>query len=195
MKLGEVYEVRSGLVLSRKQAKHQTPYQYHILTLRAIQDHGYVDLEKVEIGYMTERLSAEYITRSGDLVIRLTSPYTAVLIDDSTSDMVVSSNFLILRAKYDFLLPEYLYWFLNTEAVRQKIYEQSTSNMLGAVKKQTFVELELSLLPISAQKKIGEIHLLAQRESQLLRELAEEKEAYYSRVLNKIHDTLRREWE
>lgn len=193
MELGEVYEVRSGLVLSRKQAKGRTPYQYHILTLRAIQDYGYIDLEKVEIGYMTERLSAEYITRSGDLVIRLTYPYTAVLIDDSTKGIVVSSNFLILRAKYDFLLPEYLYWFLNTETLRQKIYEQSTSNMLGAVKKQTFVKLELTLIPISEQKKIGEIHLLVQRESLLLRELAAEKEQYYSRVLNKIHDTLRRE--
>lgn len=195
MKLGEVYEVRSGLVLSRKQAKNQTPYQYHVLTLRAIQEHGYVDLEKVETGYMTEILSTEYTTSPGDLVIRLTYPYTAVLIDDDTKGMVVSSNFLILRAKYDFLLPEYLYWFLNTEAVRQKIYEQSTSNMLGAVKKKTFAELELSLLPVSAQKKIGEIHLLAQRESQLLRELAAEKEQYYSRALNKIHDTLRRESE
>ena len=36
MKLGDLLEIRSGLVLSRKQSKERTPYLYSILTLRAV---------------------------------------------------------------------------------------------------------------------------------------------------------------
>ena len=192
MKLGELLEIRSGLVLSRKQSKERTPYPYSILTLRAIQDDGLIDSEKIETAYMTESLGAEYVTHPGDLVVRLTFPYTAVLISEATKNIVVTSNFLILRINHNLLLPEYLYWFLNTEAVRQKLYEQATSNMLGAVKKQTFVALEVTLPSLQEQGKFSQIHFLAQRENQLLRELAAQKKKYYSMVLNEIYDGLRR---
>lgn len=192
MKLGDLLEIRSGLVLSRKQSKERTSYPYSILTLRAIQDDGFIDSGKIETAYMTESLGAEYVTHPGDLVVRLTFPYTAVLIDEATKNIVVTSNFLILRTKHNLLLPEYLYWFLNTETVRQKLYEQATSNMLGAVKKQTFVALEVTLPSLQEQGKFSQIHFLAQRENQLLRELAAQKKKYYSMVLNEIYDGLRR---
>ena len=191
MKVGDLLEIRSGLVLSRKQSKEQTPYSYSILTLRAIQDDGFIDSEKNETAYMAECLGAEYVTHPGDLVVRLTFPYTAVLISKATKNIVVPSNFLILRTNPNLLLPEYLYWFLNTEIVRQKLYEQATSNMLGAVKKQTFVALEVTLPSLQEQEKFGQIYLLAQRENQLLRELATQKKKYYSMVLDKIYDGLR----
>lgn len=192
MKLGDLLEIRSGLVLSRKQSKERTPYLYSILTLRAIQDDGFIDSEKIETAYMVESLGAEYVTHPGDLVVRLTFPYTAVLISEATKNIVVPSNFLILRTKHNLLLPEYLYWFLNTETVRQTLYEQATSNMLGAIKKQTFVALEVTLPSLLEQEKFGHIYFLAQRENQLLQELAAQKKKYYSMALNKIYDGLRR---
>ena len=61
--------------------------------------------------------------------------------------MVVSSNFVVIRVEDKSLLPEYLFWLLNTEKIKRKIYENATSNMLGAVNARFLADFELTLLP------------------------------------------------
>lgn len=112
MKLGELATVRSGLVLSRKQARKGTPVKmrYPLLSFRAIHPNGYIDMEQLDGFDAAEQLSPEYLTQIGDVIIRLTSPYTAVLIDEASAGMVVSSNFVIIRVDRSRLLPGYLVW-------------------------------------------------------------------------------------
>ena len=184
MKLQSLAGVRSGLVLSRKQSKEPTDYRYPLINLRCIQQEGNIDLHKADIYEAKESLKEEYLSRQGDIVVRLTAPYTAVLIDDTTSGMVISSNFVVIRIEDKRLLPEYLFWLLNTQKVRHKIYENTTSNMLGAIKAKFLMDFELVLLPIEVQKKIAQLNLLAKKESQLLKELAAEKEKLYSSLLD-----------
>ena len=184
MKLQSLAGVRSGLVLSRKQSKEPTDYRYPLINLRCIQQEGNIDLHKADIYEAKESLKEEYLSRQGDIVVRLTAPYTAVLIDDTTSGMVISSNFVVIRIEDKRLLPEYLFWFFNTQKVRHKIYENTTSNMLGAIKAKFLMDFELVLLPIEVQQKIAQLNLLAKKESQLLKELAAEKEKLYSSLLD-----------
>ena len=134
-----------------------------------------------------EPLKEEYLSQSGDIIVRLTAPYTAVLIDETTSGMVVSSNFVVIRVEDKSLLPEYLFWLLNTEKIKRKIYENATSNMLGAVNARFLADFELALLSVEDQRKIAQFNLLAKRERQLLRMLADEKEKYYAGVLNQAY--------
>ena len=187
MKLQSLAGVRSGLVLSRKQSKEPTDYRYPLINLRCIQQEGNIDLHKADIYEAKESLKEEYLSRQGDIVVRLTAPYTAVLIDDTTSGMVISSNFVVIRIEDKRLLPEYLFWLLNTQKVRHKIYENTTSNMLGAIKAKFLMDFELVLLPIEVQQKIAQLNLLAKKESQLLKELAAEKEKLYSNLLDQAY--------
>ena len=82
MRLGTVAQVRSGLVLARKQARSRTEYRYPLLNLKCIHPSGYIDTSLCEVFDSVEHLNPEYITHKGDIVIRLTIPYTAVLITD-----------------------------------------------------------------------------------------------------------------
>ena len=184
MKLQSLAGVRSGLVLSRKQSKEPTDYRYPLINLRCIQQEGNIDLHKADIYEAKELLKEQYLSRQGDIVVRLTAPYTAVLIDDTTSGMVISSNFVVIRIEDKRLLPEYLFWLLNTQKVKHKIYENTTSNMLGAIKAKFLMDFELVLLPTEVQQKIAQLNLLAKKESQLLKELAAEKEKLYSSLLD-----------
>lgn len=109
------------------------------------------------------------------------------MIDDTTSGMVISSNFVVIRIEDKQLLPEYLFWLLNTQKMKHKIYENTTSNMLGAVKAKFLMEFELTLLPAEIQQKIGQINLLAKKERQLLKELSAEKEKLYSSLLDQAY--------
>lgn len=192
MNLGTVAAIRSGLVLSRKLSREISSYRYPLLNLRAIHPDGYILPDSLEVFYATELLRQEYLTQQGDIIIRLSIPYTAILIDTDMTRMVVSSNFAIIRLNQKYMLPEYLLWLLNTPDTKRKIYENSSSNMLSAVRPTFFAELEVLLLPLADQEKIAKLNLLAKQEIQLLKKLADEKERYYVAVIEHAQKNMRR---
>ena len=192
MNLGTVAAIRSGLVLSRKLSREISSYRYPLLNLRAIHPDGYILPDSLEVFYATELLRQEYLTQQGDIIIRLSIPYTAILIDTDMTGMVVSSNFAIIRLNQKSMLPEYLLWLLNTPDTKRKIYENSSSNMLSAVRPTFFAELEVLLLPLADQEKIAKLNLLAKQEIQLLKKLADEKERYYVAVIEHAQKNMRR---
>ena len=192
MKLGTIANVRSGLVLSRKQTREPSDIRYPLLNLRSINPGGYIDTDQLDVFDAKEWLSQEYLSQPGDVIVRLTAPYTAVCIDETTKGLVVSSNFVIIRTEPEVLLPEYLFWLLNTAEIKRSIYENSSSNMLGAIKAKYFSDFEISKLPIARQKQIASMNALALKETRLLRKLAEEKEHYYSLLISKAHTEMKR---
>lgn len=191
MKLGDMASVRSGLVLARKDAKKVSPWLYKGLTLRSFNPEGYIDIDQLDTYHATEALNPVYLTRAGDVVIRLTAPYTAVLIDEQTEGCVISSNFVVIRTDRTRLIPAYLAWLLNTEAEKRKIFENASSNMLAAIKSKYFLDYDLADLPLAEQLKIADLNNLARRETKLLRELAAEKEKYYAHMIASVQKRMR----
>lgn len=191
MKLGDIATVRSGLVLARKKAKADEGIYYPLLNLRSINSGGYIETDELDAYYSSEYLPPEYLTHVGDIVVRLTAPYTAILIDDNTENIVVSSNFIIIRINSAKYLPEYLYWLFNTKDIKHSIYENATSNMLGAVKAKYFSDFKIKPISLSDQEIISELNRLAKRESYLLMKLAEEKEKYYEAIIHNVQKKMR----
>ena len=179
-------------MLARKESREPTPYCYNLLTLRSIHPDGSIAQEDLSVFHASEPLKAEYLTQPGDIIVRLTTPYTAILIDSTTTGLIVSSNFMIIRIESNALLPDYLFWLLNTPAVKRRIYTSTTSNVLSAVKASFFTQFQFHVPPISQQERIGQIHKLARRETALLHHLAEEKEKYYAAILAREDSSMKR---
>lgn len=192
MKLEELSNVRSGLVLGRKQSKERTEYLYPLLNLRCVRNDGTVDRTLCDVFFSTEYLNPEYLTHTGDVVIRLTAPYTAVLIDTDIEGYVIPSSFIVVRTNSNMLLPEYLVWLLNSQVSKRQIFDGAATNMLGGIKPRFFAEIEIDLLPIEQQYAISSLSKLAQRESQLLCDLAAEKNRYYDYMINKMYNEMKR---
>lgn len=195
MKLNELATVRSGLVIARKLVKKpdsEHAISYRTLNLRSIQADGSIALDEVDLLYAAEPLGSIYLTKSGDIIVRLSIPYTAVLIDETTAGLVVSSNFVIIRCKTNLLLPDYLVWLLNTSEVKRDISGSTGGNMLGAVKPSYFCSMEVTLLSMANQEIIADLNALSLREQRLLRHLAAEKERYYVYMIEQIQKDMRR---
>lgn len=192
MRLGDMAEVRSGLVLARKLSRTPTDYTYPLLNLRSVKEAGYIDPETLDAFFAAEALHSEYLSQAGDIIVRLSAPYTAVLIEEETAGMVISSNFAMIRTDPRQLLPSYLYWLLNTPGVKKGIYENTTSNMLAAIKPLYFSKLNLASLPLEKQRIIGDMNLLRCRESRLLRQLADERNRCASALIDKAQKEMRR---
>lgn len=186
-KLSDCAEIRTGLILSRKLSREKSKNRYPLLNLKSFNDDATLNKQLLDVFDSTEALNDDYLTHIGDIIVRTSSPYTALLIDEKTSGMVVSSNFVIIRCDNKQLLPEYLYWYLNTSKIKKDIFVNSAGNMLAAIKPQYFCDMILMLPDLEEQRKIAKINLIAKRELELLSQLKEEKEKYYQACLEKLY--------
>lgn len=191
IKLSDWANIRSGLVLARKQSSSQTENNYKLLTLKSISSNGYIEKDLLEDYYATEKLNENYISQKGDIIVRISSPYTAVLIDGTTEGFVISSYFTVIRSNKNKLLPEYLYWLLNNEETLKTIQKNNFGNILGSIRPQFFSDMEILLLPLNEQQRISELNLLFMKEQKLLEDLKEEKKLKAKLVLEKYYGKMK----
>ncbi len=196
MLLENIATVRTGLPLFRKKvtASDSVTKEYRLLNLKCINEKGFIDVQNAENFQSKELLKKEYLTQIGDILIRLSAPYTAVLINDEKfCDYIVPSHFAIIRANKAKVTSEYLLWFLTRESTLKKIQQNSSgSTVLGTISSGFIGSLEIRAIPIEKQRIIGQMLLLSKREQELLTELIKQKEIYSRQLINRIYDDKKR---
>ena len=196
MTIGEIAVVRTGLVTARKKklvASLQT-YEYRLLNLKCIVEEGRIDKSNIESYELSEELKEDYLTRMGDILVRLSVPYTAVLIDQpDLCGIVVPSHFAIIRVDNRYAVPEYVFWSLRRDKNRITMMQNSSgSTAFGTISSGLIASLPITLLPLHEQQIIGDLLHLSEREQELLSKLAEEKKMYSTLLLNQIYDNMKR---
>ena len=194
MKLGDIINLRTGLVLNRKVVSKGDKFiKYNQLTLKSIIENGIINKNALDIFYSKERLKLEYFTQKNDVIVRLSYPYTAILIDDGNKNLLVPSHFVIIKCNENILNPGYLQWVLNSERVKNKISKLTSTSFLGTISTKFFINYDIDIPPLSKQEMIYNINKLAQKENLLLNKLREEKNLYYKLLTNKIQKEMEKE--
>lgn len=196
MRLDEVATVRTGAVTGRKKAEEgmRSSFRYKMLNLKCIAAEGYIDLAFAEEYQAKEKLKPELFTQEGDVLIRLSFPYTSVLIDDNSCGLVVPSHFAIIRANRKEVLPEYILWFLRRESTYQQILQNSSgSTAFGTISSGFIGSLNIRIFPKEKQKALGQLLLLSNKEQELLYRLAKEKAVFNKETLSIIYDKFKGE--
>ena len=195
MTIGELAVIRTGLVTTRtkRTAGGSDEYQYTMLNLKCISQDGGIDLAQTEPYFLSKSLKDDYFTNNGDILVRLSSPYTPILINKSEwCGLLVPSHFAIIRAKLPLALPEYLYWTLCREKNRITFMQNcSGSHVLGTIGAGVIASLPVTMLSLEQQRTLGQIMLLAEKEQQLLDRLSREKKKYNTLLLNQIYGTMK----
>lgn len=187
MKLGEIANIKTGLVLSRKAAiSDRGVEEYKVITFKSLKSEGYLDENEFEDFYSSEGLNDSYITKEGDVVIRLSTPNTAAYIGKELEGAVVSSNFCVIRLIGDSIAPEYLAWYLNSSFVKKQINKELIGSAVPVVKVSFLSELSIEDIPKEKQRKITEINNLYIKEKQLLSTLIREKEIFYKKIMTEL---------
>lgn len=192
MQLAECAIIRTGLVLARKLSEDSQGECYRLLTLRSMDPSGYILVDKLDDFWAKECLPEDYLSQVGDIVVRLTAPHTAILIDESTVGLLISSNFLIVRIRDERLLPEYLLWLLNSSRVKRSFYSKSRTNTLASINVKWFLGLDVPMLPTEKQHKVAMVDALVRKETILLQQLTEIKAKYHELLLERISETVYR---
>lgn len=197
MRLNEIASVRTGIVTGRKRVEKGTasPYCYKALNLKCLLPDGNLDLKYIEEYPAKEKLKQEFFTQEGDVLIRLSFPYTSVLIDDKKMcGFLVPSHFAILRTDKKKALPEYILWVLRRESTYQQILQNSSgSTAFGTISSGFIGALNIRILPMEKQRVLGRLLLLSNKEQELLQRLAKEKAVFNNEALNIIYDQFKGE--
>lgn len=184
MRLGDIANIRSGLVLTRKKAKikYEVKKEYKLITLKNIGELGFINDEPLETFASNDVLESDYFTRAGDILFRLSYPYTAVSIEEDKTGLLVPSTFAIIRPKGKKYLPEYLGWYLNSDQIKKEVTKSQAGTIMATTNKAVLSMLKIKKLPLQDQKIIGKIYELHCREIRLLISLINEKEKYFKAI-------------
>jgi restriction endonuclease S subunit len=133
-----------------------------------------------------EILDGKYITRLGDIIVRLSSPNTAVTIGEHETGLIISSLFVVVRLSSNVILPEYLGIFLNTEQIKRIYAKSSAGSVMQIIRTSVLKDINVKAVSTENQEKIIGINKLILREKKLLEELIDKKNKYHSIIINKI---------
>ncbi len=188
LKLGQIASIKSGLVLTRKKAfiNFEIENIYNLITLKNIKDNGAFNKEPFETFESNKELEEGYFTEEGEILVRLSYPYTAVHIDKGKAGLLVPSSFAIIKLRTADYIPEYVTWYLNSDQVKKELIKSQTGTAMSTTNKSILTSIDIKEMPIEDQKRIGKIQELYFREKELLDRLIEEKEKYYQAITNKL---------
>ncbi len=196
MILENIATIRTGVVTTRKKASDKTPAvcEYNLINLKCAAYAGYLDLQYAEVLPSIEYLKPEYFTQMDDILVRLSSPYTAIMITkEEWCGYLVPSHFAIIRVDKSLALPEYILWLLKRESTKQKILQNiSGSGAFGTINSKFFNTLSVRNLPLNKQCIIGQMQILSEKEQELLQKLTVQKEIYNKLIVDKIYDSVKR---
>lgn len=190
MKLGDIADIRTGLVLARKKATigSTVAQRYKVLTLKSFHPEGYVIQSELDVFLAEPHIDDEFITREGDVIIRLSEPNTAVFINASLTGFIIPSLFAIIRLRNDQISPLYLQWLLNSQFVKKQIQRTQIGSTIQIIQTSFLNELHVKPLPLVHQQKISELNQLFLKEKFLLTKLIKEKEILFKVAINSIYE-------
>ena len=185
MKLGDLVIIRTGLVLSRKEVKpSEADYKYRALNLKCVTNDGKIIQSEVDDYYTNDNLKREYFTYANDILVRLSTPYTILMIKKTDENLLIPSHFAIIRTG-DYIDSNYLCWWLSKNR-KQFFRFASGGTLMGTISSGYIADMIFEPLEIENQHKIGRIHELAIREQQLLAALSESKKKLIEATLIKF---------
>jgi restriction endonuclease S subunit len=187
MEIGKISTIQTGLMLARKRTSlgQEGSTKYNLLSLKSISTSGEISPSESEIFFSKGPVEEKYLTKRGDVIQRLTVPFTATSIKNEEG-LLVSSNFVIIRLEDSNFLPEYVAIFLNSEYIKKKLSKLSISKTIPLVKISHLRNISIKEIPQDMQKKIIDFNKLRNMEKNIIEQLFIEKKKSANIVLNKL---------
>ncbi len=177
--LKEMVQTNVGMSISRiKEKSNQEGIEQKIITPRAIQQNEIKDaeLEIIKIENDDHKLRK---TKKGDIIVKTTSPFDVVLIDEQHEGLFYNSFCIDMTVSSEKLESTYLFAFLNSKWIRNKLENKVRSYRTTPISKKDIEEIKIPILTKEQQKLIGKLYLNVM-----------EKEKIWKRMIENEKDTI-----
>lgn len=196
MKISDIAEqIASGQIISRVEAKEEVGDEVLeiklVLIPKAISNGRVIhaDLGTVKLKKAVEQ---ERITRAGDIVFKLSTPYDSVIIEEDDEDLVVPSFCVVIRGvdneKVD---ARFVTAYLNTDYVRQILKSKVAGTTMPMIKLSDVKDLEIPNVPLKKQRLLGAAYQVNTAKQVILKELlVNEQELMGNLILSAVKEAI-----
>lgn len=115
---------------------------------------GLIDEEGVVVNDYRTTFDDKKLTHEGDIVVKLSAPYNAVIIDKDHEGMLVSSFCSIIRNVTQ-IDKKYLVAFLNSDIAQTQLKNSVVGTIMSILSNGKLGELEIPVPSIEKQEAIG----------------------------------------
>ena len=203
VKLKDIANIQMGLVLSRAGAKQpelikqnvmekfstNETYQYKTVTLRSIDNQGNLVKTQCDDFISKDKLTDRYLTVKNDILIRLFSPLKTCLINDLQENIVVPSQFGIIRldnGAHKYILPEYLQLIMQNKDFINQVKKLEEGFQLRSIKTSLIGKVEICIPILQKQQKLIEIAKLMKQKENLISKLLEQQKIQNGIIQEKL---------
>lgn len=197
MKIGNASKINvySGQIISRVEAKDEVGdnvlEERKVLIPKAISN-GRVNHSDLGIVKLKKSVDAERITKKGDVVLKLSTPYDAAYIEEYDEGLVVPSFCCIIRiGKEAKINPEFLVAYLNTSYARELLKAKVAGSTMPMIKISDVKDFEVPDISITKQQTLGEAYSLSCHKQSVLKDLLLNEQKIIENVLmNTVKEAL-----
>ena len=186
--LNKIAEIKTGLVLSRKKAEAHSAseHSYKIVSLKSFNENALFDDTFADEFISSEKISDEYKVRLGDVLLRLREPNFAVYIDKDYDDLIFSSLMVRIRVKSAKFDPHFVAHYLNGSAVKRALAPDVSGTTIAMIGVASINNLKIPAINLQTQNKIVKYLNLARQESEILQNLAAQKQRYHKSIFENL---------
>lgn len=177
LKLSEIATLQTGLVLNRKEARHEetTERVYRRVTMRSLNEYGVLKRNDIDVFPSIEKLDPSVLTHKNDIIVKLFTPIFPTLVREDSEGLVIPSQLVVIRVFDERVLPEYLRYYLSAPEVSELMLSIEGWRSQRTIKVGTFADLEIPIPSIEKQRLIAEMTETDLIRKRLYSELIEEQ--------------------
>ena len=189
IKLNDIAEIKTGLVLNRKKAdmsKDQKLY-YSVVSLKSFNVDANYDNTFADEFISNEQIKEDYQVKQGDILLRLREPNLAVYIDKKYENLIFSSLMVRVKIKDNRFDPQFIAHYLNSNIVKKQLSQGAiVGTTIPMIKVADVNEIKIPLINLDKQKKIVEYIKLVHKENELLQNLINQKQKYSKEIFETL---------
>lgn len=186
--LSDAAEISSGLTLNRfkskKSSKADETENYYHITIKSVEDNK-INLDLLETLKTDRKVDGRYLLKRGDIVIKLSPPYNAAMVNFDLKNIVAAHNLAIIRSKGEFD-PEYLTYILNGSYVRNQLNRLVEGGALSIIKKSSLNQIKIRTRDKREQRKYAKLLSLFSKRKELKLRIMELEELLKENILLNI---------
>lgn len=184
--LSEISETQIGSVLSRYISKVEIGIIAKILTLKSLSNNGAINLNELKSIYINKPIDDKYLSQKDDIIIRFSEPFTACLIAENETNLIIPSNLCRIRITSQDIMPSFLTWFLNSGFFKKQIANKIQTSTINIINMKMINDIKIPLFGIDTQKRITDIQNLVTKHINLTNELEYYQKKMGEKIINNL---------
>ena len=119
-----------------------------------------------------------HLLKKGEIIMVNKGVHFSTFLYDGVVPNVIATTAFYVITPGKYLMPEYLYWYLNQEEVKTYLADNTQGSVIPTITKSVLMQLPIPLITLTVQEDIIEFLKKSQTELDLLKELIQKKEAF-----------------